>query len=71
MLFTGKAIMQLEVVLNPRARSFLLCCFTVLQLKSVCQPIGSAYVADANSQDFVVVREYLPSISMKTNDAKI
>lgn len=63
--------MQLDVVLNPRARSFLLCCFTGLWLKSVCQPIGSSCVADVNSRDSVVVGEYLTSFSMKANDAKI
>lgn len=63
--------MELDVVLNPRARSFLLCCSAGLRLKSVCQPIGSACVADVDSRDSVVGEESSPSFSMKANDAKI
>lgn len=63
--------MELDVVLNPRARSFLLCCSAGLRLKSVCQPISSAYVADVNSPDSVVGEEFSPLFSMKANDAKI
>lgn len=63
--------MELDVVLNPRARSFLLCCSAGLRLTSACQPIGSAYVADVNSRDSVVGEKCSPSFSMKANDAKI